>query len=132
MSQETPEQIFAVIVPSAASMTAPIAAGVEMSKLFIMASKKYMQLAEQTRVLHSTDEQGHDVVTVIDNPDLKWWFDQSRKIASDIAKITANIQIKEVETRVKIADMLLNSTILKKEDQERMIQEYYKQRDENV
>jgi hypothetical protein len=132
MSQESPEQIFAVIVPSAASMTAPIAAGVEMSKLFIMASKKYMQLAEQTRILHSTDEQGHDVVTVIDNPDLKWWFDQSRKIASDIAKITANIQIKEVETRVKIADMLLNSTILKKEDQERMIQEYYKQRDENV
>jgi len=96
MSQESPEQIFAVIVPSAASMTAPIAAGVEMSKLFIMASKKYMQLAEQTRILHSTDEQGHDVVTVIDNPDLKWWFDQSRKIASDIAKITANIQIKSL------------------------------------
>ena len=125
MSEEqNTEQIFAIIIPSEASLTAPIAAGVELSKLFIMAAKKVQQLSQQTRIVPDVDGDGEllsNNITVIDNPDLKWWFDQSRKIASDVAKITANIQAKDIENRIKVADIFLNSDILNKKQQEEFV-----------
>ena len=125
MSEEqNTEQIFAIIIPSEASLTAPIAAGVELSKLFIMAAKKVQQLSQQTRIVLDVDGDGEllsNNITVIDNPDLKWWFDQSRKIASDVAKITANIQAKDIENRIKVADIFLNSDILNKKQQEEFV-----------
>ena len=121
MESSDTEQIFAVIVPSEASLTAPIAAGVELSKLFILSSKKVEQLQQQTRVIPGETADGEPTVTIVDHPDLKWWFDQTRKLATDVAKITANIQAKDMETNIKLAEMFLHSDILTKEQQEEII-----------
>jgi len=103
------ENIFAIIVPSEASMTATIAPSIELSKLFVMAANKVSQLAEQTRVRSEPDENGNVRTIVTDHPDLKWWFDQSRKIASDIAKLVAHVEGKNIENKLKVMDIFLNS-----------------------
>ena len=106
MSTDNP---FAVIIPSETSLTAPIAPSVELSKLFIMAAQKVEQLSQQTRVRREEDDEGKERVIVTDHPDLKWWFDQTRKIGSDIAKLVAQVEGKNIEHKLKVMDIFLNS-----------------------
>ena len=103
------ENIFAIVIPSEASLQAPIAPATELSKLYIIASQKLQQLAEQTRVRRETDSNGNERVIVTDHPDLKWWFDQLRKIGSEIGKLIKDIETKNVEHKLKVLDLFLTN-----------------------
>ena len=115
--EENLEQTFAVIIPSEASLTACIDPSIELSKLYITASKKFNQLLRQTRVIEGPD----DSITVLDNPDLRWWFDQIRRIGVDIAKLTAQTVAKDTEHKIRIFEIFKNSGNFSKEQQEALI-----------
>lgn len=112
---------FAVIVPTEADLSAPIAAATELSKLFIIAAKKTEALATCTRDITATNAEGQQVRTIIDHPDLKWWFDRTAKLAVEVAKLTFNAQTRAVDQKLKTVDMFLQSDILTKEQQEALI-----------
>jgi len=109
------EKIFAILVPSEASLTAPIAPSIEITKLYIIAAKKVEQLSQQSRTIHTQTDAGEDVITITDHPDLKWWFDQCRKLGSDIAKLLINVEAKDTENKLKLMDMFMNSETIPQE-----------------
>jgi hypothetical protein len=116
----TNKRIFAVIVPNEADLTVPIAAATELSKKYIEVQNKIDQLQAQTRTLRTVTEDGEEIISVVDHPDLKWWFDQGRRILSDIAKINANMEIKEQENKIKLLDLFMQMNDISNEDREKV------------
>ena len=115
---------FAVIVPSEADLTAPIAASIEQSKLFIFAANKLEQLAHQTREV--TDDNGNSII--IDHPDLKWWADFERKILTDIAKLNQSAGMKDADLKLDLLKMFMNTDLISKETKEEVAKRLVEER----
>ena len=107
---------YAVIVPNEADLTAPVAAATELSKIYIFAQNKVAQLEECSWIEQVPIAEGSEETrpVVHDHPKLTWWFDQSRKILSDAAKINIQSEIKAVDQKIRLLDIFLNSDAVPK------------------
>lgn len=115
---------FAVIIPAEADLTAPIAASIEQSKLFIFADKKLNQLAAQTRLVK--DDSGNSII--VDHPDLKWWADFERKVLTDIAKLNQAAGMKDAEIKLDLLKMFMNTDLIDKEIKEEVAKKLVEER----
>lgn len=115
------EKIFAVIVPDQADLTVPLAAATELSKFAIKLLQKVDQLSEQTRIVHTTNQDGTDQISVIDHPDLKWWVSETRKALVDIAKLTVGHQQKTTDQKIQLIDVFMRSKTIPKDLQEQYV-----------
>ena len=113
---------FAVIVPTEADLTAPVAAATELSKMFIFAANKVAQLEESGWTEQVPVEGSEDETRPVrhDHGKLPWWFDQCRKILSDVAKINVQSEIKAVDQKIRMLDIFLNSDAVPKEMRDKL------------
>jgi len=115
------EKIFAVIIPDEADLTVPLAAATELSKFAIKLIQKVNQLEQQTRIIRTTGADGSEQITIIDNPDLKWWVSETRKALVDIAKLTVGVQQKTTDQKIQLIDVFMRSTTIPKDIQEQYV-----------
>ena len=113
MSENVPparQQPFAIMVLDETEITATVMAKTEMTRMWMMTQNKIQQLAEQTWREELTDDEGNVIRVVIhDNPNLKWWFDQSRKILTDMAKMDQQNESEHVARKTNLMASFLNS-----------------------
>jgi len=95
------------VVMDITDLSTPIATATEMSKLYAEAKKWYNLLVETTHI--ERDEDGN-VVGVNIHPDVKYWFDQMRRIAVDVTKITANVQATSVNQKIDLLNVVLSNS----------------------
>lgn len=80
-------------------LTAPVMAGVEMSKLYLMADKVIADLVQD---IETDEETGRTIIP----PDLLPWFKEQRFLLSEIYKMTGEVQqraqLKKMELATKI------------------------------
>jgi predicted phosphatase len=120
---------FAIIIPDEADLTAPIAAATELSKLYIVAREKLIQLEAEIWTEEITDSEGNVVRTITHIPrDFKWLMDYMRKIGADISKLTANVQAKQVDNKLKVLDIFMNSDAVPKEQKEEFVAQALRKR----
>lgn len=122
------KRLFAVIIPNEADLTVPVAAATELSKKYIEVQNKVDQLQQQTRIIRTEGENGEQMVTIIDHPDLKWWFEQGRRILSDIAKINMNMEIKEQENKINLLSIFMQAKGVTDEEKEEMVKKTLKKK----
>ena len=116
------EEPFAIMVLDETQITAPIVAATELSKLAIMAANKLAQLAEQTWIEHiDGDGDLPDRIIVHDHPKLSWWFEETRKVMSDIAKINIQAETEQIHTKFKLMDLFMNSDNVPQELREQFV-----------
>jgi hypothetical protein len=119
---------YAVIVPSEGALQAPIAPAIELTKLFIAANETVNLLASCRRIIPSTDDNGVEHITVVDHPDLKWWFHEAGVIANNISKITVAVEAKDVEHKLQAMDIVLKSSSFPAELREQLVRYAYAQK----
>jgi len=112
MSEECNERVtvpFAIVLPSELDLTAPVAACIELSKMYIEAYNNYALLKTQQRVEHipDTDAEGNDYIRIIvhKHPKESWWFDQCRKILTDIGKINNAAEAKVIDQKIRMIEI---------------------------
>lgn len=115
--QPTP---FSIIITNPEQLTVPISASTELSKMFVHATQKFNQLLEQSRREEIESDNGHPHIIITDHPDLKWWFEEMRKIATDIAKLNQQAEIKDQEHKLNAMNLIIQSGVLTREQQEYM------------
>jgi hypothetical protein len=115
------EKIFAVIIPDEADLTVPLAAATELSKIAIKLMEKITQLEQQTRIIRTVGADGMEQITIIDNPDLKWWVSETRKALVDIAKLTVGVQQKTTDQKIQLIDLFMRSKTIPKDLQEQYV-----------
>jgi len=116
------QEPFAIMVLDETQITAPIVAATELSKLAIMAANKLAQLAEQTWVEHiDGDGDLPDRVIVHDNPKLSWWFEETRKVMADIAKINIQAETEHIGNKLKLMSIFMNSEHVPQELREQFV-----------
>ncbi len=114
------ENPFAVMVLDDCEITACVAAATELTKMFMSSANKLAQLQQQTWVetIERDEEDGGDRIVVHDHPKLTWWFEECRKILSDIAKINIEAEAKQVNNKLNLMSTFMSSNNIPKELQE--------------
>jgi len=104
---------FAILIPDEASLTAPIAAATEMSKMFIAAMSKVNQFQKETweETITHVAENGDELqrILVHENPRLLEWFKEARRIAESIAKLNSEAETKNIDHKLRLMDMFMTS-----------------------
>ena len=102
---------FAILIPDDASLTAPIAAATELSKMFIASMAKVQQFQQETWVetMNHVLENGDEIERTIvhENPRLLEWFKEARRIAETIAKLNSEAETKNIDNKLRIMDMFM-------------------------
>lgn len=105
------QEYFAMLIPDEASLTAPIAAATEMSKMFIAAMSKVQQFQKETweETIQHITQNGDEIERTIvhENPRLLEWFKEARRIAETIAKLNSEAETKNIDNKLRIMDMFM-------------------------
>jgi len=105
------EDYYAIIIPDETSLTAPIAAATELSKMFIAAMSKVQQFQKETyeETVQQVLENGDQIERTIihENPRLLEWFKEARRIAENIAKLNSEAETKNIDNKLRIMDMFM-------------------------
>lgn len=115
-------QPFAVIIPDEAALTVPISASTELSKLYMHAMNQLDRLEQEIWTEEIRDEHDTVIRTITHYPhDYKWYLEYSRKIAADISKINATVEAKNIENKLKMMDIFMQTDEIPKEIKENFV-----------
>lgn len=105
------QDYYAILIPDETSLTAPIAAATELSKMFIAAMSKVQQFQRETweETVQEVLDNGDEIERIIvhENPKLLEWFKEARKIAETIAKLNSEAETKNIDNKLRIMDMFM-------------------------
>jgi hypothetical protein len=110
---------FSVIIPDEASLTAPIAASTELSKLYMIAAKQIEQMHAEIWIEEIRNDEDVVIRRVTHYPkDYKWFLEYCRKIAADISHINAHVEGKNIENKIKMVDIFMQSEAIPRQVKE--------------
>ncbi|MCK5023882.1 MAG: hypothetical protein KAS04_06920 [Candidatus Aenigmarchaeota archaeon] len=117
------EHRFAVIIPNEASLTAPIAAATELSKLYIIAATELERLHREiwTEIIYNSD--GVETRQITHYPThYKWFLEYCRKIGADIARTNQAAEIKEIDQKLQLLNIFLKTDAVSKEKKDKFVE----------
>jgi len=117
------EHRFAVIIPNEASLTAPIAAATELSKIYIIAATELERLHKEIWTEDIYNSDGETIRQITHYPThYKWFLDFLRKTGSDIARTNQAAETKEIDQKLQLLNIFLKTDAVPKETKDKFVE----------
>ena len=98
-----------------------------MSELIMFASDRLKEFDAAKQIITETDDDGNEIpIGIRDNPDLKYWFTELRRAATESAKLNHEFIVQDGLAKIHVFDSLAKSGALTQDMKKEIALKYMK------